>query len=148
MRFHLVFIVVLYSWNKMLSRGLYRRLMTGCNVSFLLNKTKNKRANSHFGVAQNTCKVHVHESGAWCETIFVTNWFTCTSHKTAGEQLAHTRCIDFDKPSLYHPLIHPPRDYVLSNQDCLNCLGHFWIFHLGRDFKTSTTGFFFFAIAV
>ena len=30
------------------------------------------------------------------------------SHKTACEQLAHTRCSDFDKPCLYHPLIHPP----------------------------------------
>ena len=30
-----------------------------------------------------------------------------TSHKTAGEQLAHTRCSDFNKRCLYHPLIYP-----------------------------------------
>ena len=43
-----------------------------------------------------------------------------SSHKTAGDHLPHTRCSDFDKPCLYHPLIHP-------KSDCLNCLGHLWI---------------------
>ena len=30
------------------------------------------------------------------------DWF-----ETVGEQLAHTHCSDFDKPCLYHPLMHP-----------------------------------------
>ena len=42
--------------------------------------------------------------------IFVTliGWNSfCALHKTAGGQLPHTRCSDFDKPCFYHLLIHP-----------------------------------------
>ena len=49
---------------------------------------------------------------------------TCTVQIRVAcrKQLVHPCCSDFDKPCLYYPLIHPPRDYVLSNQIVISVL--------------------------
>ena len=95
------------------------------NLCFLLNKVKQKWA--RFGDARTLW------SGAWCETILRhSDWFKSASHKTAGEQLAHGYCSDFDKPCLYHPIIHPPTWSRFVQSDRLNCLGHSWIFIKGK----------------
>ena len=49
-------------------------------------------------------------------------------YRTAGQQMAHTRCSDFDKPCLYHPLIHP---HVITfcpiRLSKLSFIMHLWI---------------------